>query len=306
MSPKKSGNLRSKEFFNHHDVRLIRYGRLQDRKMLNDQERKWIYHHAYLPEQLPDYVEAVSGAEPFLHRNYLYFFGKNHLIFNGYPLKPDSDPPGQIYDYICERFQPTTVAAIASTIWLPDGQYEKQVTDSYYRLDLPLTSIDATVAYMLRRAQRDLQVIRGSFGREHKKTIKAFVAGHCFTPQQKSLFKCIPQYLKASKSAVLFEARKKKELVAFSIVDLGSADYAFYLFSFRSKKIYIPGASDLLFHEMVKLAHTEGKKSLNLGLGVNAGVRQFKEKWGGAAFLNYFSVFVDKREVDIGRLASKL
>ncbi len=274
--------------------------------MLNDQERKWIYCHAYLPEHLPDYVGAVSGAEPFLYRNYLYFFGKNHLIFNGYPLEPDSDPPEEIYDYICERLQPTTVAAIASAIWLPAGQYEKQATDRYYRLDLPLIPNDAAIAYMLRRAQRDLQVMRGSFGKEHKKIVKAFVADHSFNHQQKSLFKSIPQYLKASNSAVLFEARKKKELVAFNIVDLGAADYAFYLFNFRSKKKYVPGASDLLFHEMMNLAHTEGKKSVNLGLGVNSGIRRFKEKWGGTPFLNYFSVFVDKREVDIGGLANKL
>ena len=99
--------------------------------MLTDQERKWIYRHAYIPEHLPDYVGAVSGAEPFLHDKYLCFFGKKHLIFNGYPLGPDSDPPGRIYDILCERFQPTTVALIASTIWLPAEQYAQQATDSY-------------------------------------------------------------------------------------------------------------------------------------------------------------------------------
>jgi hypothetical protein len=274
--------------------------------MLNDRERKWIYRHAYLPEHLPDYVGAVSGAEPFLHHNYLYFLDKKHLIFNGYPLEPHSDPPARIYDYICERFQPTTVAVIASAIWLPADQYEQQASDSYYGLDLPLTPIDAAVAYMLRRAQRDLQVRRGGFEKEHKKIIKAFLAGHSFNRRQKYLFKHIPQYLKASDSAVLFEARMGNELVAFNIVDLGAADYAFYLFSFRSSKINVPGASDLLFHEMVNLAHTEGKKTVNLGLGVNAGIRRFKEKWGGAPCLNYSSVFVDRREVDIGRLAQKL
>jgi hypothetical protein len=275
-------------------------------KMLNDQERKWVYRHAYLPEHLPGYVGAVSGAEPFLHHNYLYFLGNKHLFFNGYPLEPHSEPPAQIYDYVCERFQPTTAAVIASAIWLPAEQYEQQATDSYYRLDLPLTPIDSAVAYMLRRAQRDLQVTRGSFGKEHKKIIKVFLADHRFNRRQKYLFKHIPQYLKASDSAVLFEARREKELVAFNIVDLGAAEYAFYLFSFRSSKIEVPGASDLLFHEMVNLAHAEGKKAVNLGLGVNAGIRRFKEKWGGTPFLNYFSVFVDKREIDIGRLARKL
>ncbi|MCP4626939.1 MAG: hypothetical protein GY850_26030 [bacterium] len=275
--------------------------------MLSDQERKWIYRHAYLPEHLPDYVGAVSGAEPFLHRNYLYFLGKKHLIFNGYPLDSDSDPPSQIYDFICERFQPTTVAVIASPIWLPAEQYEHQTVDSYYRLDLPLTSIDAAVAYMLRRAQRDLQVVsHGRFGKEHKKIIKAFLADHSLHRRQKYLFKHIPQYLKASDSAVLIEARKETELVAFNIVDLGAADYAFYLFSFRSSKINVPGASDLLLHEMVNQAQTKGKKAVNLGLGVNAGIRRFKEKWGGVPFLPYVSAMIRRGPVDLGGLAKKL
>jgi hypothetical protein len=198
------------------------------------------------------------------------------------------------------------VAVIASAIWLPAEQYEQQASDSYYGLDLPLTPPDAAVAYMLRRAQRDLQVTHGSFGKEHRKIIKAFLAGYSFNRRQIYLFKHIAQYLKASDSTVLLEARREKELVAFNIVDLGAADYAFYLFSFRSSKINVPGASDLLFHEMLKLAHAEGKKAVNLGLGVNAGIRRFKEKWGGTPFLKYSSVLIDKREIDIGRLARKL
>ena len=274
--------------------------------MLNDQERQWIYRHAYLPEHLPYYVGAVSGAEPFLYRNYLYFLGKTHLIFNGYPLDPRSDPPARIYDSICERYQPTTVAVIASAIWLPAEEYEQLTSDCYYRLKLPLTPIDASVAYMLRRAQRDLQVRRGHFGKEHKKIIKTFLADHSLNRQQTVLFKRLPHYLKASDSAVLFEARREKKLVAFNIVDLGAADYAFYLFSFRSNKINVPGASDLLFHEMVKLALSEGKKTVNLGLGINAGIRRFKEKWGGVPFWGYSSVLIDKRKIDLGRLARKL
>ena len=274
--------------------------------MLNNQERQWIYRHAYLPEHLPDYVGAVSGAEPFLHHNYLYFLGKKHLIFNGYPLEPDSDPPDQVYDIVCRRSRPSTVAVIAHDLWLPAEQYEHQATDSYYRLDLPLTSIDAAVAYMVRRAQRDLHVSRGRFGKEHKKIIRAFLAGHRINRRQKYIFKHIAQYLKASDSAVLLEARKQNKLVAFSIVDFGAVDYAFYLFSFRSVKIKVPGASDLIFQAMVNQAQAEGKKAVNLGLGVNAGIRHFKEKWGGVPFLKYCSALVDKREVDIGNLVKKL
>ena len=274
--------------------------------MLNNSEIKHIHRRAYLPEHLPNYVRAVSGAEPFLHHNYLYFLNKKHLIFNGYPLESDSDPPASAYDAICERCQPSTVALIAPALCLPAEQCEQQTTDSYYRLDLPLPPVDPAVAYMVRRARRELQVGQGHFGKEHKKVIKAFVAGHNFNRQQKYLYKHISQYLKASDSAVLLEARREGKLAAFNIVDLGAADYAFYMFSFRSEKTKVPGASDLLFHEMVKLSQAETKKAVNLGLGVNAGIRRFKEKWGGVPFLDYCSALVDKREVDIGNLAKKL
>ncbi len=274
--------------------------------MLNDREREWIYRHAYLPEHLPDYVRAVSGAEVYLHQGYLFFLLKRHLIFNGYALKPDPEPPARVYNFICERYRPATVAVIASDIWLPAEQYEQQSVDNYYRLDLPLSSTGPDVLYMLRRAQRDLQVKRGSFGKEHRQIVKSFMAHHRFNRQQKNLFKQIPKFLKISENSVLFEARKDEELAAFNIVDLGAANYAFYLFSFRSRKINIPGASDLLFHEMVKLAQVKGKKAVNLGLGVNAGIRRFKEKWGGVPFADYRSIVVDKREIDIGKLAKKL
>ena len=76
--------------------------------------------------------------------------------------------------------------------------------------------------------------------------------------------------------------------------------------NFRSTKVNIPGASDLLFHEMVQCACEEKKTFLNLGLGIGAGVRRFKEKWGGVPFLNYASAVVNRRPMEIGGLAKKL
>jgi len=57
---------------------------------------------------------------------------------------------------------------------------------------------------------------------------------------------------------------------------------------------------------MVNLAQSEGKKTINLGLGINKGIRQFKEKWGGVPFLPYASALVHRGPVDLGRLAKKL
>ena len=94
--------------------------------------------------------------------------------------------------------------------------------------------------------------------------------------------------------------------MAFTIIDVGSQDYAFYLFNFRSHKFDIPGASDMLFKEMVAVAHAEGKKAINLGLGIHSGIRRFKEKWGGTRFLSYNSALVRRETMDLGGLANKL
>ena len=274
--------------------------------MLSDRERQWIYHRAYVPEHLPGYVRAVSGAEPFLQQKYLFFVDNKHLFFNGFPLESRAAPAARIYDLVCGRFQPNTMAVIAPSMLPEIASTAQPSADRYYRLDLPLPPINPASAYMLRRAGREIQVTSGRFGRAHRRVVKAFLKSHSFNRRQNYLFQHISQYLKSSASAVLFEARRGKELAAFNIVDLGSANYAFYLFSFRSHKIKVPGASDLLFHEMVKLAQAEGKKALNLGLGINSGIRRFKEKWGGIPFIDYQSMWVDKREIDIGRLAKKL
>ena len=40
------------------------------------------------------------------------------------------------------------------------------------------------------------------------------------------------------------------------------------------------GASDLLLIELIKFSEKHGKRYIHLGLGVNDGIRRFKEKWG--------------------------
>ena len=273
--------------------------------MLSQQDLSLIHRHAYIPEHLPDYVESISTAKPQLIDNHLCFTRRNHLLFIGYSLGVDTQNGASAYTVACNRFQPSSVAIIAPELWETGESFEKQETDSYYRLDLPLAVVPPGVAYMVRRAARELVVESGKFGREHRKIIKGFLAQHRLDDQQKYIFKHIHQYLKRSKTGRVLEARKDGRLAAFTIVDLGSAESAFYLFNFRSTKLDIPGASDLLFHEMVNLAQAEGKKHINLGLGINTGIRRFKEKWGGKPFLPYVSAMVHRSTGDLGRLARK-
>ena len=275
--------------------------------MLNSEDSSRIYQQAYLPEHLPGYVERISGAHPCLCGNYLCYIRKTHLIFIGYPLgAPSDDTPGA-YIAACERFDPATVALIAPEIWLDPSSVEMQPRDSYYRLNLPVETLDAERAYMVRRAEKELEVKFGQFGKEHKKLIKNFIKTHDLSAAQIRVFKHVGNYVKSSNTARLLEARRADRLAAFTIADMGSADYAFYLFNFRSPKISVPGASDLLFNEMVRLAQSEGKEAINLGLGIHDGIRQFKEKWGGVPFLPYHSAFVcRKQSLGLGKLADKL
>jgi hypothetical protein len=247
--------------------------------MLNHEEFSRIYQQAYLPEHLPDYVEAISGATTFLHGNYLCFIRKNHLIFNGFPLGENTGDVVGAYKTACEKF---------------------------HRLALPLTALDSQVAYMVRRGQRELNVRLGTFDREHKRLIKDFIKTHDLNAAQIYIYKHIRHYLKHCTSARILEARRGDLLVAFTILDLGAAEYAFYLFNFRSRTINVPGTSDLLFKEMVELAQSEHKRAINLGLGIHSGIRRFKEKWGGVPFLPYCSAMLYRNDLDLGKLADKL
>ena len=273
--------------------------------MLNREDQEKVYAHAYLPEHLPAYLESVTASEPHLREDHLYLFKRPHLTLIGYPLKEGPATTPGVYESLCKDLQPETVAIIAPKIWLPSGTYEAQPEDDYFRLELPLGVLPQGVAYMVRRAKRELRVVGGRFGREHKRLIREFLSTHRLTPAQKKIYKTIPDYLKCASTARLLEARKGDHLAAFNILDLGAADYAFYLFNFRSR-MSVPGASDLLFVEMADMARAEGKGAMNLGLGINPGIRRFKEKWGARPFLTHASALVHRKPLGMGSLANKL
>jgi hypothetical protein len=270
-----------------------------DQRMLTLQEHKLLYDRAYVPEHLPDYVEAISGAEPFLQGDYLCFLRTGHLIFVGYPLHDKSEAAPQAYESACTRFRPVTAAIITPGIWVDTAQLNEVIKDSYYKLELPLAPLKADLSYMIRRAGRELRVLQGTFGEEHQSLIRSFVEARQFSAGHREVFEQIPKYLAHSSTATVLEARKGQELAAFNIIDSGSADHCFYLFNFRSLKINVPGASDLLFHEMTRLAEDGEKRAMNLGLGINPGVRRFKEKWGAVPFLPYESAFVRRRSMGL-------
>jgi len=275
---------------------------------MNRMQRDWVLRHAYVPEQLPDYVTSVSGASPRLFGPYICYIRRKHLSFIGYPLAETGRglPELSVIESACRQFAAETVTVTAPSEHLADVRMPVFESDHYYRLALPAATIDARVNYMVRRASRDLQVSTGQFNRNHEKLINDFISSRVPAHSHCSIFRKIPQYLSASKSACLIEAWKGNDLSAFSIVDLSARQYAFYMFNFRSTRHSVPGASDLIFREMIRMATDAGKEWINLGLSFHPGVRRFKEKWGGRPFLGYASAQIDCKPKNITTLLTKL
>jgi hypothetical protein len=258
--------------------------------MITPDQRRTIEARAYVPEHWPGYVTAVSPVEPFRIGDFVAYVGQARLIFVGYPLGgafEETELAAALEEAI-NRFKPGVVSIIgpAPPASLPDCV--ESPADAYYRLDLSALTVPQKVRNMLNRAGRELSIFQVErCGREHKKLIKAFLRHHRLDEATQSIFEKIPEYAKTS-TARIFEARTGKgKLIAFDVAEFGAKDYAFYMFNICSKKQYVPGASDLLLARVIEQARREGKRHLNLGLGINPGVTFFKTKWGGVPFLRH-------------------
>jgi hypothetical protein len=259
--------------------------------MITTAQEVYIEQHAYVPEHIPQYVTPISQTEPHLFGDFLIYARKGHFILVGYPLNEACEEKrlGRALEDAVKCLKPESVSLIAPAIppSLPNGPHPP--TDQYYRLDLSSISISQKMRNMLRRAGRELSVGKNThFDREHKKMVEEFLKTHSLDEATRFIFQRIDTYLSSSKTASVFEARTGDgELVAFDVAEFKPRDYAVYMFNFRSESRYIPGASDLLLSAVMQQAIAEGKKYINLGLGINPGVTFFKEKWGGEVFLPY-------------------
>jgi len=270
--------------------------------MLSKDEESFVFEHAYIPEHMVDYVVPISKLEPFLISNYLCYFGKNQLVFIGHPLGIDFDERilEKTLKKAVEKFKPENVAVIAPKL-PPTGEATVE-SDKYFLLDLSSFKIDKKLRNTLARASKDLVVeipigswqgmpssLRksGEITEEHHKLVQELLKMRSTYERTKYIFENIGAYTSSSPTAAVLDARdKNRNLAAFNVIDF-SRDYAFYMFNFISRENYVPGASDLLFNELIKIAREKGKKYINMGLGINEGIRKFKEKWGGRPFLDY-------------------
>jgi hypothetical protein len=279
--------------------------------MITAAQQDYIEDHAYVPEHMAHYVTAISQTEPYLFGDFLAHSKKGYLILVGYPLKEPFEEKRlqRALEDAVKRLKPETVSLTAPTIPSSLKDCAHSLSDHYYRLDLSSLSISQKLRNMLKRASRELSVGKNKFfDEEHRKMVEEFLKVHPVDEATRSIFQRIDKYLSSSKTAWIFDARNKRnELVAFDVAEFKPRSYSFYMFNFSSDTLYVPGVSDLLLSEVIHQAKKEGKKYINLGLGINPGVTFFKKKWGGVVFLPYaFCLYRISKKENLEALFQKL
>ena len=259
---------------------------------LDPSHERYALSRAYVPEHIPALMATVSQAVPFLIDDNLGFAKDNWVIFIGYPLETVFAPA------TCdERLAQTLELHHPKYLWyigpeIPPslaGLCRSRQSDQYLRLDLIDWKIKAPLQREVKQAAKSLTVEHTrEFTREHDSLVDELTSRQELPPMVAELYRSMPDYIAGCESALVLNARNSRgNLSAFFVVECAAERFDTYVLGCYSKKHYTPHASDLLFAEMIDHARERGKSEINLGLGVNAGIRRFKTKWGGLPYLNY-------------------
>ncbi len=253
-----------------------------------------IHRASYVPEHLVPLMTAVSGGEPFSQDGFVFYARDDWVIAVGYRL----DAPAteaflhQFVQGLRRRFRPRR-------LWVVWEQVPRALRtrcriaqeDVYYRIGLDAFRIPPRLERSIGRAAETLSVHRESrFSEEHERLMEAFLAGKGPPPLIQAFYRRMPALVETSPTAFLLDARDREgRLQAFQVVEEAASSFDCYVVGCRALDGGVPHASDLLMYGLVQGAIAKGKPLVQLGLGVNAGIRRFKEKWGGRPFLRYTS-----------------
>lgn len=262
--------------------------------MITDDEKIEILKKAYVPEHSVDLMTRLSGGEPFLFKDYFFCRKEDRIILIGYPLRHDfsAEELDQVLTEIEEIFHPPNISFIARQA--PPSvtkSCQNRESDHYYTLDLntrhPRTRLEKIVTKAMENAVFESST---ELGEAHRNLAQEFVARVELAPQVKELLFRMWNYVGLADGSLVLNAWNRfGKLAAFYVMDMAPAEFSTYLIGCHSKENFVQGASDLLFHEMMRVSAESKKKYIHLGLGVNKGIRQFKKKWGGVPSLAYES-----------------
>jgi hypothetical protein len=237
-------------------------------------------------------MTQVSGGEPFLIDDFFICRKENWIILVGYPLEDNFtlDRLEAILAKIKKNFHPDFISLIAPQ--MPSSAaatYRESQSDIYLTLEARDPVMRSPLKRNLKKARQNLKVeLCSSMQGLHQELMHEFIARNRLPERVKRLFFKMPEFVVCSDKAHVLNAWDKNDkLAAFYVVDFEAKQFSNYIIGCYSRKNYVPGASDLLLFELIHLSRDYDKLYIHLGLGVNAGIRRFKEKWGGLPIRPY-------------------
>ena len=253
--------------------------------MLTPEEENYILANAYVPEHVVSLITSLSAGEPFLINDYFCCCKEDWIIFIGYPLQNRFDPDHMeiVLKEIRQQFKPRRISLIAPSLshGLRTGCRERD-SDFYFTLETGAPVIRSPLRRNLRKAARQLTLERTTYtGAAHLELMQEFIQNVNPPQRVKNLLFEMPNYVGATPHSFVLNAwRAENQLAAFYVVDFAAQDFANYIIGCHSKVNYVLGASDLLMLKLIELSAEYNKAYIHLGLGINRGIRRFKEKWG--------------------------
>jgi hypothetical protein len=272
--------------------------------MITQQERTFLLKNAYVPEHSVDLMRSVSGGEPFLRDGFFFCKRGDWAALVGYPLgKPfDDEELSLLVQWMGMELGIQRISIAAPRLPQFKGySWNQRQQDDYYTLEPDKFEITGGVQRLIRRAKRELSVERScEMNEAHRGLSEEFARGRSLPQRIRVLLERLPLFVEQSPDAVLLSAwNHARELVAFYVIDLAPERFSTYVMGCHSRKRHVPGASDLLMQETIDLALQHNKQYIHLGLGVNEGVRRFKEKWGARPTLHYDSAELVRRKTPL-------
>ena len=263
---------------------------------------------ATIPEHSPVFMQIMSGGTPRLVDDFLFLEGKNSpdapgtdwLMAIGYRLGllPGDDLSLNERDFSAALDKALSACGAEHCFImapsLSEEMRQKAVTleeDQFYALP-----VEAPVPGRLRNIldTLGLTVVTGrEFTPGHRRLWAEFMGRTALKPNVRELYARTASVLDAARDRPgadlrLFDALDGEGNIAASLLlDFAPEHIVSYIIGAHSRSHYTPHATDLLFRAMLETARAEGKKEIQLGLGVNEGIARFKRKWGGRPSLPY-------------------
>jgi hypothetical protein len=260
--------------------------------MLTPEQESYILNHAYVPEHIVGLMTSLCGGEPFLLDNYFFCCKDNWVVLIGYPLRVEFALKNfeAVTQKIKDKFRPGRISLVAPHLSTQlASQCRERDSDTYFTLDARPPITGSAVKRNLRKAAQLLRIERaGHMEDAHYELMREFVQRANPPLRVQDLFFKMPRYVASARHSFVLNAWCSGEkLAAFYVVDFAAKDFANYIIGCYSKRNYVIGASDLLLSELIKMSIENAKGYIHLGLGVNSGIRRFKEKWGAKPARSY-------------------